>query len=345
MPKISKKHLLFSLTVFFISLFLFLPFFSLTESDSNFQYLFPTSFPESKTIEVKKLEPADNVLVFGGDIMLSRTVNSKMEKYNDYSWPFSKINGLFKEADLAIANLESPFLKDANYQVLTGSFSFKANPKSVTGLVTSGFDVLSLSNNHILNQGKKGLKDTKDILRENSIEYTGLVEQNLIVRESKGVKFAFLSYTYNNESSLVANMDSLELLKEDIVRARQKADVVIVMMHAGVEYVREPNKQQVSFAHTAIDYGADLVVGHHPHWPQIIEEYQGKNIIYSLGNLVFDQMWSKETASGLTAKIFFKGTQITRIEYIPIIISDYGQAQLMPEGEQKQQLLKSIKAI
>lgn len=345
MNKISKKYLILVLTVFLFSIFLFLPIFSLTESNNNFEYLFISSFPESENVENIVSKPVENVLVFGGDIMLSRTVNAKMEKYQDYSWPFSKIANLFQEADLAIANLESPFLKEANYQVLTGSFSFKANPESVSGLVVSGFDVLSLANNHILNQGKKGIEDTRSILEENEIEYSGLKDHNLVIKESKNIKFAFLTYTYNDDSQLVASMSNLDNLEQDIAQAKQNADVVIVMMHAGTEYVREPNKQQTNFAHAAIDYGADLVVGHHPHWPQVIEEYQGKKIIYSLGNLVFDQMWSQETSAGLIAKIFFQGTQITRIEYIPIIITDYGQAQLMPEGEQYQRLLKNIKAI
>lgn len=292
---------------------------------------------DSKVIPLK----AKNVLVFGGDVMLSRTVNSRMEKYQNYNWPLENIATLFSEADLAIANLESPFLVSNNYQVLTGSFSFKANPKSVSALSLAGFDVLSLANNHILNQGSKGLLDTYKILDGVGIKYVGTRENNLIIKESRGIKFAFLAYTYNQDSKLIANIND-DSVKSDVASAKSQADVVIVMMHAGTEYTRQPNKSQINFAHLAIDSGADLVVGHHPHWPQITEIYQGKTIIYSLGNLVFDQMWSKETKQGLVAKVYFDDKEQTNIEYIPIIIKDYGQAQIMPDGAEKDDLLQEI---
>lgn len=288
-------------------------------------------------------EKSKNILVFGGDIMLSRTVNAKMEKYKDYAWPFEKISSLFKEADIAVANLESPFLVTDNYQVLSGSFSFKANPKSVEALSSSGFDVLSLANNHILNQGKKGLADTRKILDTAGIDYAGPSDHNLVIKESQGVKFAFLAYTYNDGSGLIADIpDDFSGVKTEIELAKKQADVVIILMHAGNEYTRKPNKQQISFAHLAIDAGADLVVGHHPHWPQITENYKGKTIIYSLGNLVFDQMWSKETSVGLVAKIYFDGKEQINIEYIPINIKDYGQAEIMSDDTQKENLLKAI---
>lgn len=300
-----------------------------------------TSSSPLKTPVVIETEP-ENILVFGGDIMLSRTVNAKMENYSDYSWPFLKIYPLFNEADLAIANLESPFLFTNNYKVLTGSFAFKANPKSVSGLTLAGFDVLSLANNHTYNQGAKGVADTKKVLGEAGIAYSGLSLENLVVKESKGVKFAFLSYTYADDSSLIANMLDFSRLELDIKKAKNSADVLIVLMHAGTEYVSKANWQQKDFAHAAVDYGADLVVGSHPHWPQSVENYQGKTIIYSLGNLVFDQMWSPETSAGLVAKTYFTGKKLEKIEYLPVSIKNYGQVELMSEGVEKDNLLKKI---
>lgn len=291
---------------------------------------------------VKEPVEQKNILLFGGDIMLSRTVNAKMDRYNNYNWPLEKVANIFSEADLAIANLESPFVLTDSYHVPSGSFSFKANPLSISALVLAGFDVLSLANNHALNQGSKGIDNTKSILDEAGISYTGLNDNNLVIKESNGIRFSFLAYTYNNDSNLIAHMDDLEKLRLDIADAKDKSDVVIVLMHAGIEYVREPNRQQKNFAYAAIDNGADLVIGHHPHWPQITEDYHGKKIIYSLGNLVFDQMWSKETSQGLLAKIFFDGKELKNIEYIPIIIRDYGQAEVMPEGVDRTELFESL---
>ncbi len=335
-----KTNWLHLIIFFIIAIFLFWPFVKLTEKTG--QIIFPS---KNSMVNLESLVPPavknQNILIFGGDIMLSRTVNSKMEKYQNYNWPLEKISSLFSEADLAIANLESPFLIANDYKVLTGSFSFKANPKSVKTLTLAGFDVLSLANNHILNQGKKGLLDTYQVLNTAGIDYVGPYEHNLVIRESNGINFAFLAYTYE-QSKLIANIyDSIE---DDISLAKQQADVVIVLMHAGTEYTYQPNRSQIEFAHLAIDNGADLVVGTHPHWPQKVETYQGKTIIYSLGNLVFDQMWSKETGIGLVAKVYFNEKELTNIEYIPIVIKDYGQAEIMSDEQDKNNLLKTIEA-
>lgn len=327
---------------------LFYPFFTATE---NGVYQSTTIFSkityQNNHLPVVVQTPPinhlpENVLIFGGDIMLSRNVEAQMEKYNDYSWPFAKISPLFSGADLAVANLESPFLVTDNYRVPDGSFSFKANPKSVAGLSLAGFDLLSLANNHMLNQGVKGVTDTQKILDQAGISYAGLSSNNLVVKEIRGIKFAFLSYTYAADSKLIANMLDISQAQSDIKQAKDKADVVIVLMHAGTEYQRTPNKQQIEFAHAAIDAGADLVFGSHPHWIQTVERYQGKMIFYSLGNLVFDQMWSLETKSGLAVKLYFKGKELDRIEYFPLVIKDYGQTDLMPEGKNKTDILKFL---
>jgi poly-gamma-glutamate synthesis protein (capsule biosynthesis protein) len=299
-------------------------------------------------------EETEIEIIFGGDIMLSRQVNTKMEKYHDYAWPVLKIASTTLKADIAIANLESPFLKDASYEVLSGSFSFKANPEAISSINTAGFDVLSLANNHTLNQGKKGIIDTIDILKDNNIAFCGAgldeegARQAAIV-EKKGIKFAFLCYAYpddasttQNERAGIVNMDE-EKMANDIKQNKNLADVIIVIMHAGTEYVTEPNWQQKDFARAAIDAGADIVVGHHPHWPQSFEFYQEKPIIYSLGNLIFDQMWSNETRQGLFLKITWqKG--IKELKFIPIKIYDYGQPRLMEDEVEINALFKKIGA-
>lgn len=284
------------------------------------------------------------VLLFGGDVMLSRTVNAKMAAYNDYAWPFARIAELSSGADVTVFNLESPFLKDADYRVPSGSFMFKADPRALAGLQAAGADVLSLANNHMMNMGAKGLDDTLSILQAAGIGSVGAGRNEEEAHRGylwagKGWKVAFLSYAYPEDNSVakkerpgIANMDENNL-REDIARWRSQADLVIVLMHAGIEYVSSPDKQQSAFARAAIDAGADAVIGHHPHWPQSWEIYRGKPIFYSLGNLVFDQMWSKETSRGLLARLTFNDNLSGRAQLLPIIIGDYGQAQLWPEAE------------
>ncbi|PKM89196.1 capsular biosynthesis protein [Candidatus Falkowbacteria bacterium HGW-Falkowbacteria-2] len=298
----------------------------------------PVQLPAEAATDEKK----EIVLMFGGDVMLSRTVNAKMSAYNDYTWPFKEIASTTSRADITIVNLESPFLKDANYQVLTGSFSFKANPEAVEGMKLAGIDVVSLANNHMLNAGQKGLGDTLSILKEVGMLSAGAgmneVEARMgAVIEKGDWKIAFLAYAYPNDNSVatasrpgIATLD-LENLKEDITAIRNEVDLVIVSMHAGIEYVSQPGEQQKSFARTAIDSGADAVIGHHPHWPQTWEIYKDKPIFYSLGNFVFDQMWSPGTSRGLLAELTFKPDLSGSSKLIPIEIVDYGQARLWPE--------------
>lgn len=301
-----------------------------------------------------KAENAEITLIFGGDIMLSRQVNTKMEKYDNYNWPLIEIASTTVEADITIANLESPFLRSSSYQVPSGSFSFKANPEAVSSLNLAGFDLLSLANNHMLNQGKKGIIDTQEILKENNIAFcgAGLNEEEArraLIIEKKGVKFAFLCYAYPEDYSLasetragIAGMDKEKMIS-DVKNNKDKADAIIIIMHAGTEYVSEPNWQQKEFAKAAIEAGADMIVGHHPHWPQSFEFYQDKPIIYSLGNLVFDQMWSNETRQGLLLKMTWqKG--LKELKFIPIKIYDYGQAKFMEDEKEVETLFKKIGA-
>jgi poly-gamma-glutamate synthesis protein (capsule biosynthesis protein) len=124
-------------------------------------------------------------------------------------------------------------------------------------------------------------------------------------------------------------------------------------MHAGTEYMRTPNQNQTEFAHAAIDAGADMVIGHHPHWIQTTEKYQGKYIFYSLGNFIFDQMWSQDTKEGLALKITLskipaprlQGTpvpaKLEKLELVPVIIENYSTPRLANEVESLR-ILKKI---
>jgi len=304
------------------------------------------TLPESK---VKSVE-----LVFGGDVMLSRQVNSRMAKYNDYTWPFLKIADFFQSVDIAIINLESPFSITTDYVVPTGSFTFKANPLSSSGLVLAGIDLVSLANNHTLNQGRKGLEETFKILNEHGIEYVGAGNNELEARQAKifsinGEQFAFLAYAYPNDNSVatesragIATMD-IDNMQADVRRLKEEGNIVIVNMHAGIEYVTKPNWQQTDFAQAAIEAGAEAVIGHHPHWPQTFEFYQDKPIIYSLGNLVFDQMFSLETRQGLLAKMSWKNGW-EKIELVPIKIYDYGQPEIISDEVERKSILEKIGA-
>lgn len=341
------------------------------------------------------LENIDTEVTFNavGDIMLSREVANKMHaNQQDAYWPFRSLeNELRWDVDFNFGNLESPFSGSDQYLFESG-FIFNAPTWALPGLAQYNFKVLNLANNHILNQGKAGLSYTKTALQEVGIVAVGAGENQTEawmgqVFSIKGVRVGFIGATYGAidsdgtlDSQNTANIKDTEALAASIQSLKQRSDFIVVTMHAGTEYIREPNYQQTNFARAAIDNGADLVIGSHPHWIQTIEEYKGKQIFYSLGNFVFDQMWSQDTREGLMLKIKLtkpglchpglhpnsptplsrteqinlvcttelqgtpKPATLKQIELIPVIIENYGQPRLANELE-KQKILNKIGAI
>ncbi|MFH0987945.1 MAG: CapA family protein [Parcubacteria group bacterium] len=261
-----------------------------------------------------------------GDIMLSRNVGQKMVKYDDYHYPFLNFQELISSADIAFGNLESPIIAGA--VVKTGSFSFRADPQVAEALNWAGFDVLSLANNHILNQGQSGLDKTIDYLSGQDIDYCGAQKgegDRLKIKEVRGLKIGFLCYAYGpTGSSNVFEMNEAQL-QSDLEKAKGKVDFIVVSMHDGVEYAPVNSTHQQKFARAAIDAGADLIIGHHTHVVQNMEQYKGKYIFYSLGNFVFDQMWSTETRQGLAIRVDIDKSGVQSVDYYPLVIDDYSQ--------------------
>ncbi len=130
-------------------------------------------------------------------------------------------------------------------------------------------------------------------------------------------------------------------IEEEIKEARKNADIVIVAFHWGEEYTNQPNKVQRELAHLAIDSGADLIIGNHPHWIQPVEIYKNKLIMYAHGNFVFDQMWSEKTKEGVVGKYTFFDKKLVDAEFLPIKIQSYGQPYFL-EGKEKEDILKSL---
>ncbi|MFC1656818.1 CapA family protein [Patescibacteria group bacterium] len=287
-----------------------------------------------------------------GDIMLSRHVGTKIFESGNMSLPFLATANVLKEADITFGNLESPFF-DQGPRIKEGMV-FKAEPATINGLIDSGFDILSLANNHFGNQGRAGMDFTYNYLLENNIQYVGAgknFEQahNLKVIEKKGIKFGFLayngippvSYQADVSTSGLAWMDTVQMQK-DVQIAKKNCDVLILSMHAGAEYTPNPNTDQINFARSAVDAGVDLVIGHHPHVVQAYEEYNNGIIIYSLGNFVFDQMWSTETSQGMILKVIFSGNKLSIFEFIPIHIYNFNQPKILSDTDEANSILDRV---
>lgn len=291
-----------------------------------------------------------------GDIMISRGVAAAIQRSGRPDFPFSKLKDEFMAADFNFGNLESPV--SGNDNRIGKGLVFNARRDHAKPLADYKFKVMNLANNHSMDQLLTGLMYTRTYLDEIGVKHTG-TGANLAeawkpaVIEVNGIKVAVVGASYASindggvaSNDYVARCEDVENLRKAIETARGMSDVVVATMHAGVEYVTKPDKTQIKFAHDAIDAGADIVIGAHPHWIQTIEEYKGRQIFYSLGNFIFDQR-KPDTRNGLMLKITVKkggplGSKaaIDTIEMLPVVIDDYAAPRRATPAESSAMLRK-----
>jgi poly-gamma-glutamate capsule biosynthesis protein CapA/YwtB (metallophosphatase superfamily) len=263
-------------------------------------------------------------LVVTGDVIPARGVNFFASQRHDFLWPFRPTAGFVKNADITYIDLEAPLFTGCPVSPAS-SFTFCGDPRFVNGFKLMGADVASLANNHLSNYGAEGIRLTDQLLQQNRIKTSGLGPVAVI--DVRGIKFGFISF--NGVGRAIDRV----ALKAGIKRARQLADIVVVQFHWGKEYERLPKADPgvptpddpVAIGHLSIDWGADLVIGNHPHWYQGVEVYRGKLITYSHGNFVFDQMWSEETREGIIGTYTFYGTKLVAASWRAVRSYDYGQ--------------------
>lgn len=284
--------------------------------------------------------PAHWTLTAAGDVMLGRVVLAKMETYGSYRHPFVETAHLLRGADLTVANLECQISDNVTPSRDPSSFSFVSPTAVLDGVRWAGIDAVSLANNHTLDYDTGALEDTMRALDESGIGHFGAGEDREGAYEPriftiKGLRVALLGFTdlsntgYPHPSlPTPAPAHSPERVAGAVRAAEERADVVIAYFHWGVEYVAVPDERQRSLAHAAVDAGADLVLGAHPHWVQTTERYKGTPILYSLGNFVFDQMWSRETRRGVVATFTFAGARVVGTEHSPVLIWDDNQPRI-----------------
>lgn len=250
--------------------------------------------------------------------MLGRTVMTKSLDSGNPSYPFEKVSAELSKADIVFVNLENPII--SNCPRSTESLIFCADRAMVEGLVTAGIDITNLANNHTRNYGERGLSETIEILDENEITIAGLGK--LTTKESKGVKYGFLGFDFISRTPRDSDY-------ELISKSTEEVDVLIVSVHWGAEYRSEPAEIQRQWAKQLVESGADVVVGHGPHWVQGVEYINEKPIYYSLGNFVFDQMWSEQTKTGLVMKLTFRDGELIKEEKLPTYMFSWAQPEFV----------------
>lgn len=292
-------------------------------------------------------------LFFTGDIMLDQAnVKENYDRAGISGILSDSLLAELQQADITVVNEEFPF-STRGTQAPDKQFTFRADPSYVSVFLDMGVDVASLANNHALDYGTEALSDTFATLDEAGIPYAGAGDTREraarpIYLERGGKTIGVLAASRvipvvswnidNQQPGMFCTYDSAQLVAA-IQEAKGSCDYVVVYVHWGVERKNTPEEYQRQLARDYIDAGADLVVGSHPHVPQGIEYYNGKPVVYSLGNFIFNSSGADTYA--LKAVITAQGT--TELTVIPVGASEAKTSQL--EGAERQALLELLQSI
>ncbi len=289
-----------------------------------------------------RLDPSRiRTIIATGDVIPARHTDVTIRSLgNDFLYPVAAIKEIAAAADLTVVNLEAPLIEGCPYHdaglIFCGQTGFTA------ALAAAGVDVATLENNHIANYGLAGIAETEEALAAAGIDFAD--RDTAAVRDVRGLKFGFLAF-----NGVEQTLDR-EAMAAQIQALRPQVDVLAVALHWGAEYVSLPQRSPgiaeddpVEIAHLAVDAGADLIIGNHPHWVQAVELYKGKFIAYAHGNFIFDQMWSYETRVGVIGRYTFYDDVLVGVEFIPTLIENYAQPVPM-QGAEAQAVLDGMKA-
>lgn len=271
-----------------------------------------------------KAEPEATIMA-GGDLFLGRYVKAAIDKEERF-FPFEKALRLFLGTDESIVNVEGPFTGFEPQPLDPNNTTFTFDPALAGMLPWVGITMTTLANNHTLDYGHEGLAQTKEHLESAGIGFFGDPQNkpgSFLVKEINGLKIGFVGYSQFQKPLI-------DPVLAEVEEVSKLADQTIVYAHWGHEYHEEPSAAQREMAHSFVDAGADIVIGSHPHVIQPAEVYQGKMILYSLGNFLFDQI-QPGTTEGLVVGMHLSPTQ-NSFNFFPTKIES-GQVRLMAKKE------------
>ncbi|HZV80845.1 MAG TPA: CapA family protein [Geobacteraceae bacterium] len=272
-----------------------------------------------------------------GDIMLAGSGTGLFNR-TGYDYPFLATSSELHRGDITIGNLESPITRSGE-EFKGKKYRFRSAPAAAAALQRAGFNHLSLANNHILDFGATGLRETIAILDGLGISHAGAGSdlgsaRQMSIVTVKGIRIALLAYSLTYPAEFYASGDRAgtapgyeSYYRSDIARAKKSADYVVVSFHWGTECDDSPRTYQKNTAHMAIDAGADVVLGHHPHVLQGIEYYKDGVVFYSLGNFTFASR-SRKADRSMIARITLDNG-ISAVEVIPLNVL-YGDVKFQP---------------
>ncbi len=286
--------------------------------------------------------PREFTLNAVGDVIPARNILPYIEEHGD-GYIFEGARSDLRDGDLAFINLEAPLAESG--APMPGGIRFRGRPQTVPELYRAGISIINLANNHIMDMGREGFLETLQHLRRYGFLPVGAGLDDTHAREpliweGAGNRVAFIGYTHYHDvfwdwedretfaagESLpgVAGLEP-DRMMEDLAQARRRAPAVVVSCHWGTEYMDQPDAEYVALGQQLIDAGADAILGHHPHVLQPVEVRDGRPILYSLGNFIFDQQPLPRRQTVL-ARMKWRptpaGARPTRLEMLPYLIED-----------------------
>ena len=273
-----------------------------------------------------------STLVAVGDLNFADGIGAKIIANPNYPW--AGVKDVILAANVLVGNLEVP-LSNRGAIYTEKTWILRADPRTVSALVSGGFDVVTLANNHMMDYGPQALLDTLNVLDDKRIGHTGggmnlnQARQAAFITAADGTRFAFLGYSLTYPEIFWANNNrpgtafgSPAYFINDIKQAKAMADHVVVSFHWSDEMHYYPSDYQKQYGRQCIDAGASLVLGHHPHVLQGLEVYKNGLIAYSLGNFAFGSLSNKVKDSVILA-IDYDQSGLIQAKLYPVNINNY----------------------
>jgi hypothetical protein len=283
----------------------------------------PLTFYSGAAPSLAGFDPAQlRLMVVTGDVIPARETGHVLRVRDNWNYAFDATRSLLRTGDITFANLESPLLSSCP-DIVTG-FTFCADARFAAAMQAAGVTMVNVANNHSTNQGQQALTGTVTLLQAHGMGVTGF--GRVAVQTVRDLRFGFVGI------NLVGTHLDAAAMQRDIAAARAQSDVVVVQFHWGREYETYPfpapsiapdDPKQVG--RLAVDDGADIVIGNHPHCVQGTEMYHGHLITYAHGNFIFDQHWSTGTQEGVVGRYWFYGRTLVAVQYTPVRIYDDSQ--------------------
>lgn len=252
------------------------------------------------------IEPTTRRILFVGDIMLGRRVESLLASHG-YAYPYSKIHDFLKTFSYVMGNFEGS-IPVVHTKTADMTFRFSIDSHAIPALKEAGVTHVTLANNHAYDFGVAGLHNAREVLQRAGITGAGSPSHDEPF-ESTYIDMGTFRLAVIPLYA-VGRDPSRESVARALIEAEKYSDMQIATVHWGDEYKKYNSEAQRVFAHELIDLGFDAIIGHHPHVVETIEVYKGSPIFYSLGNFIFDQYWNADVQAGLMVGMEARGDSI-----------------------------------